>query len=141
LILLGTNLISAVKQRQPEAAVVSWLDQQSLLDLWLPSVVVFELRDGVAILPDSRCRRTLEEGFGALLGQLIRDRIAPLDGPAARRAAGLAADRRASGRTVDLRDTLIAGIALARVARLATRNTRHFDDTTIGLIHPFTGSG
>ena len=40
-------------------------------------------------------------------------------------------------RPVDLRDTMIAGFALARGARLATRNTRHFDDTTIGLINPF----
>ena len=141
MILLDTNVISAVMQKRPDEAVVSWLDQQSLQDLWLPSVVVFELRDGVASLPVSRRRRSLEEGLDALLGQLIQDRIAPLDGPAARKAAGLAAARRAGGRTVDLRDTLIAGIALARSARLATRNTRHFDDTTIGLIDPFKESG
>ncbi len=41
------------------------------------------------------------------------------------------------GRCVDLRDTLIAGIALAHGARLATRNVRHFSDTTISLINPF----
>ena len=141
MILLDTNVISAVMQKRPDEAVVSWLDQQSLQDLWLPSVVVFELRYGVASLPVSRRRRNLEEGLDALLEQLIQDRIAPLDGPAARKAAGLAAARRAGGRTVDLRDTLIAGIALARSARLATRNTRHFDDTTIGLIDPFKESG
>jgi len=38
---------------------------------------------------------------------------------------------------VDLRDTLIAGIALAQQAQLATRNSRHFSDTTISLINPF----
>jgi len=36
-------------------------------------------------------------------------------------------------------NTLIAGIALAREAQLATRNLRHFDDTTISLINPFGG--
>jgi predicted nucleic acid-binding protein len=76
LILLDTNVISAVMQRRPEAAVMSWLDRQSLLDLWLPSVVVFELRHGVAILPDSRRRRSLEQGLNTLLRQLLRDRIA-----------------------------------------------------------------
>ena len=74
MILLDTNVISAVMQKSPDEAVVSWLDQQSLQDLWLPSVVVFELRYGVASLPVSRRRRTLEEGLDALLGQLIRDR-------------------------------------------------------------------
>ena len=38
---------------------------------------------------------------------------------------------------MDLRDTLIAGIALAQEARLATRNARHCDDTTVVLINPF----
>lgn len=38
---------------------------------------------------------------------------------------------------MDLRDTLIAAIALANGARLATRNVRHFSDTTISLINPF----
>ena len=33
----------------------------------------------------------------------------------------------------------LAGIALAREAQLATRNLRHFDDTTISLINPFGG--
>ena len=42
------------------------------------------------------------------------------------------------GRPVDLLDTLIAGIALAHRAQLATRNSRHFSDTTISLINPFT---
>jgi predicted nucleic acid-binding protein len=56
---------------------------------------------------------------------------------AAHRAADLAAERKARGRQVDLRDTLIAGIALARGAQLATRNTRHFSDTSISLINPF----
>jgi predicted nucleic acid-binding protein len=37
----------------------------------------------------------------------------------------------------ELRDTLIASIALAHGARLATRNVRHFSDTTISLINPF----
>ena len=38
---------------------------------------------------------------------------------------------------VDLRDTLIAGIALANQAQLATRNLRHFNDTSLRLINPF----
>lgn len=64
-ILLDTNVVSAVMLQRPEPAVVAWLDQ------------------------------------------------------------------------VDLRDTLIAGIALAHQAQLATRNLRHFSDTGLSLIHPF----
>ena len=136
-ILIDTNMISAVMQSQPDPAVVCWLDDQSSQDVWVPSVVVFELRYGVATLPSVQRRRSLEQGLNQLLKQLLQDRIAPLDGLAAQRAAVLAVERKAKGRSVDLRDTLIAGIALARGAQLATRNTRHFSDTSIGLINPF----
>ena len=51
--------------------------------------------------------------------------------------SGLAAIRKALGRPVDMRDTFIAGIALARRAALATRNTRHFDDLSIRVVNPW----
>lgn len=137
MILLDTNVISALMQTIPDPAVVSWLDDKGIEEVWLPSVVVFELRFGVATLPAGQRRRSLQQGLDQLLEQLVQDRIAPLDGLAAHRVADLAADRKARGRQVDLRDTLIAGIALALGAQLATRNTRHFSDTSIGLINPF----
>jgi len=37
----------------------------------------------------------------------------------------------------DARDTLIAGIALARRATLATRNERHFQDLKLPLLNPW----
>jgi predicted nucleic acid-binding protein len=40
---------------------------------------------------------------------------------------------------VDLRDTLIAGIALSRRARLATRNVRDFGDLGVEIIDPWDG--
>jgi hypothetical protein len=36
-----------------------------------------------------------------------------------------------------MRDTFIAGIALARRATLATRNTRHFDDLSVPVVNPW----
>jgi predicted nucleic acid-binding protein len=42
-----------------------------------------------------------------------------------------------AGRPVDVRDTLIAGIAVAREAAIATRNTRHFEDLPITVINPW----
>jgi predicted nucleic acid-binding protein len=65
--------------------------------------------------------------LGTLLGELVPGRIAPFDGLAAN-AAELAAQCRAKGTSLDLRDTLIAGIAQACGATLATRNQRHFGD-------------
>jgi predicted nucleic acid-binding protein len=72
-----------------------------------------------------------------LLGELVQGRIAPLDGLAAQNAAQLAAQRKARGTPVDLRDTLIAGIAQACGAMLATRYQRHFGGLAVAVINPF----
>lgn len=45
-ILLDTNVVSAVMLQCPDAAVVAWLDQSDPIQIWLPSVVVFEWRYG-----------------------------------------------------------------------------------------------
>ncbi len=139
MILLDTNVVSAVMQNRPDPAVVAWLDQQPADQIWLPSVVVFELRYGLAILPDGDRRHRLEQGLERLLVELVQGRIAPLDGQAAQQAARLAARRKAAGTPVDLRDTLIAGIAQVCQATLVTRNQRHFQDLGLPVINPFHG--
>jgi len=60
-----------------------------------------------------------------------------LDQASAERAVVLAAERQRAGRPVDFRDTLIAGIALARDGTLATRNTKHFEDLSVPVIKPW----
>ena len=121
MILLDTSVVSAVMVQRPDPDVVAWLDQINPRQVWLPSVVVFELRCGAAIHPDASRRRKLELALKRLIAELIQERIAPLDARAAQQAALLAAQRKRQGRTVDLRDTLIAGIALAQEAeRLRT---------------------
>jgi len=47
------------------------------------------------------------------------------------------ANRRKQGRPGDLRDTMIAGIAIAHHATLATRNTAHFDDISVRVVDPW----
>jgi predicted nucleic acid-binding protein len=81
----------------------------------------------------------MHERFEQLLQDDLQNRVLPFDTHAATHAAQLAADRKARGRPVDMRDTFIAGIALARHASLATRNVRHFDDLTVPVVNPWTG--
>jgi len=57
---------------------------------------------------------------------------------AAFEAAALAAKGRMAGKSADVRDTAIAGIAISRRATLATRNVRHFDDLDISVVNPWT---
>jgi hypothetical protein len=59
------------------------------------------------------------------------------DTVAARAAAQLSAIRRGQGRPQDVRDTMIAGIAISHRATLATRNVRHFADLPVTVVNPW----
>ena len=135
--ILDTNVLSALMRTNPEAVVVEWLDRQPADSVWLSSITVFETRFGLALLPKGRRRNGLERAFESVLAEDLAHRVLDFDSVAAATAAQLAADRRKAGRAVDLRDTLIAGIALARRATIATRNTKHFEGLDVPVINPW----
>jgi predicted nucleic acid-binding protein len=136
-IILDTNVLSALMRTTPEQAVVAWLDRQPVESVWITSVTLFEALLGLALLPAGRRRRTLDAAFASLLKEDLENRVLDFDAAAAREAAVLAARRQKAGRPVDVRDTQIAGIALARRATLATRNVRHFEDLAIQVVDPW----
>ena len=138
MIILDTNVLSALLQQQPDPQVVAWLDDQPAESIWLSSITVFEARYGLALLPAGRRKDLLEQRFEELVQDDLQNRVLLFDINAAAHAAQLAADRKTRGRPVDMRDTFIAGIALARSATLATRNVRHFDDLSVPVVNPWT---
>jgi toxin FitB len=140
-IILDTNVISALMRKAPDAAVVAWLDRQPAESIWITSVTLFEARLGLALLPDGKRRAALTSAFARLLEEDLENRVLDFDAGAAIEAAELAARRQRSGRPVDIRDTQIAGIALARRAAFATRNARHFADLEINVIDPWKAAG
>lgn len=137
MILLDTNVLSALMQTRPDPVVVAWLDAEAPESIWTTAVSVVEIRFGIQLLPPSRRRNALEEAFVTMLRDDLSGRIAAFDSAAADEAAALAARRQRRGRPVDLRDTQIAGIALARRASLATRNVRHFDGLNVNVVNPW----
>lgn len=137
MIVLDTNVLSALMRTNPEAVVVEWLDRQPADSVWLTSITVFEARFGLALLPKGRRRTGLERAFDRVLTEDLSSRVLTLDEMAAVTAVQLAADRRRAGRIVDLRDTLIAGIAQAHRATIATRNTLHFEGLDVPVVDPW----
>lgn len=137
MIILDTNVLSALMRLAPEAAVLEWLDRQPSESVWITSITLFEARLGIALLPGGKRRQAVQAGFDRLLAEDLENRVLDFDSAAATEAAMLAAARQKAGRPVDLRDTQIAGIALARRAALATRNTRHFHGLKVPVINPW----
>ena len=137
MIILDTSVLGALMRSVPDAAVAKWLDRQSAESIWITSITLFEARFGLALLPSGRRRQRLESKFDRLLREDLENRVLDFDSAAAAEAASLAAARQKSGRPVDMRDTQIASIALARHATLATRNVRHFADLEISIVDPW----
>ena len=137
MIILDTNVLAALMRTVPEVSVVTWLDRQPAESVWITSITLFEARFGLALLPAGRRRQALEAAFARMLKDDLENRVLDFDSAAAIEATSLAATRQKNGRSVDMRDTQIAGIALARRATLATRNVRHFGDLNISVVDPW----
>src|SRR6267154_710236 len=121
MIVLDTNVLSALMRQSPDAKVIAWLDNQPRTSVWTTSVTILEVRFGLQIMAAGKRRALLLETFETVLEKMGR-RIAPFDDAAAVEAADLMAFRQRKGRPVDLRDTMIAGIVFAHHASVATRS-------------------
>jgi toxin FitB len=138
-VILDTNVLSALMLAQPEAVVASWLDRQARASVWTTSVAIFEIRYGLAAMPAGRRQTERHALFENVVREKLEGRVLSFDQAAAEHAAVLMAQRRRTGRLGELRDTIIAGIALAQRATLATRNVRHFDDLDVPVVDPWRG--
>ena len=139
MIVLDTNVVSALMLDEPDADVVRWLDQQPSRSIWT-SITVFEVRFGLARMDAGAKKRRLSTLFDALLNEDIRGRVFHFDALAAERTAALMAELQGAGRGIDLRDGMICGIALARQAVVATQNVRHFAGTPVSIVNPWSGN-
>jgi len=137
MIILDTDVLSALMRAKPDPAVVTWLDRQPDSSIWTTSITVMEIRYGLQSMPAGRRRESMTEALEAVLREEIEERYASFDLAAAQEAADLMALRKARGRPVEFRDTMIAGIALSTRATLATRNTAHFADLSVPVINPW----
>lgn len=140
MIILDTNVLSAVVNDRPDERIVKWLEGQPIFDVGVTAITIYELEFGIANAPDGRKRRNLEVLYREIVGEIFQRNRLELDERSASIAARLASDRKRRGRIVGLADTLIAGITIANYGHLATRNVKDFQDLDINLIDPWNPS-
>ena len=137
MIVLDTNILSALMRQSADKNVVDWLDKQPRSSIWTTSITILEIRFGLQILPLGKRRSVLIQAFEKVLVDKIERRVAAFDTAAAQQAGDLMALRHKKGRPGDLRDTMIAGIVVACHATLATRNVSHFKDLPVPVVSPW----
>lgn len=136
MIILDTNVVSAVMLPERNRKIVQWLDSHSPSSIWITAITLLESRWGLIAMDEGRRKNQLSDALDNFLVTIER-RILPFDTEAAECSARVLASRAPSGRNVSAHDTQIAGIAIARRARLATRNVRDFQDLDVTLINPW----
>ncbi len=137
MIILDTNILSAVMRETSDPIIVEWLDAQARESIWTTAITVFEIQLGLSILEKGKRRAKLEQTFQLALEEILEGRILPFDVASAMASADIAAKRRRKGITVDIRDTQIAGIAVAKRSSIATRNIKDFQELPISVINPW----
>jgi predicted nucleic acid-binding protein len=137
MIILDTNVLSALMRQSADKKVVDWLDRQPRVSIWTTSITILEIHFGLQILPTGTRRSVLIQAFEKVLAEKIENRVAPFDRAAARHAGEVMSLRHKKGRPGELRDTMIAGIVLAGHATLATRNMPHFEDLAVPVVNPW----
>jgi hypothetical protein len=124
-------------QEPVHPVVVRWLDRQPRISIWITAITLMELRHGIECLAAGRRRSRLLRSLERLIAEKLEHRIVALDAAAANATALLMAQRRRAGRPGELRDAMIAGIAMACHATVATRNLRHFADLPTPVVNPW----
>ena len=133
MLLLDTDVLSALRRRERNPAVTRWLEGQRTADLYLSVVTVGEIERGIA--QQRRRNPPFAEDLARWLNRVLGsygERVLPIDTPTARRWGQLSGDL-----GHDSADLLIAATALEHGLTVVTRNTRHFEPTGVQVLNPF----
>lgn len=132
-ILVDANVLSEATKPDPDLKVLEWLARHER-ELAVDPIILGEIRFGILLLPTGKRRTRLERWF-----QDGAERIFCLEWEAATglRWAQLLAELRTSGRSMPIKDSLIAATALVHQLPIATRNRRDFEKAGVEAIDPF----
>jgi predicted nucleic acid-binding protein len=134
-IFVDTNVVSELMRKAPDPGVVAWLERHDA-ELALSTVVIGEVAFGIEkIRPAERASR-LTRDFDELRRRYA-DRIYGFTEQAALVYGALMGERSRAGRPMAVADGMIAAIASAHGARLATRNLSDFEGLGLELISPW----
>jgi toxin FitB len=132
--LLDTNILSETVRRNPNKAVITWLDQLPGEALYVSVLTLGEIRKGIEMLADRKRQEKLRLWLEHELPEWFEGRVLTVDLAVAGRWGRLLAE---VGRPVPAIDSLLAAIALHHELRLATRNSGDFEYPGLEVINPF----
>ena len=132
--LVDANILSEPTKPAPNPAVTAWL-RQNEREIAVDPVILGELRFGILRLPKGKKKSRLEMWFDAGAKRLD---CLPWDADTGLRWAELLTTLRRNGRSMPIKDSLIAATALVHGLVVVTHNRIDFDKSGVPVIDPFS---
>lgn len=130
--IVDASVLSEPTKPAPDESVVRWLRLHER-DLVVDPIVLGEIRFGILLLARSKRRARLEAWFESGVRRL---QCIPWEAETGLRWAALLARLRAAGKSMPVKDSLIAASALAHGLPIATRNAKDFASAGVDIVNP-----
>jgi hypothetical protein len=139
-IIVDTNVISELMRPEPNPKVVTWIAAQPRARLYTTHINQIEILYGIAVLPEGRRRDALRTAAEEMFAEDFAGRLLPFGASAAARYAEIMLSRRRVGKPIEGFEALIAAIALAAGATVATRDVGGFSNCGLSIIDPWAAA-
>lgn len=135
--LLDTCLISELVKKEPNAAVVGWLDEQDEQTLFLSVLNLGELQKGISKLPDGAKKDELQAWVALDLVERFTGRILDIDLETALCWGRIQGESEQAGLKLPVMDSLIAATAAAHSLIVVTRNVKDIERCGVRVCNPW----
>lgn len=135
--LLDTCLVSELVKKEPNPAVVSWLDEQDEQKLFLSVLNLGELQKGISKLPDGTKKEELQAWVTLDLAERFTGRVLEIDQETALCWGRLQGEAEQAGEKLPVMDSLIAATAAAHGLVVVTRNVRDIERCGVRVCNPW----
>jgi hypothetical protein len=135
--LLDTCLISELVKKEPNSAVVSWLDEQDEQTLFLSVLTLGELQKGISKLPAGTRRVELQAWAEHDLVERFTGRIIDIDLETSLFWGKLQGESEQKGERLPVMDSLIAATATVHGLIVVTRNIKDIERCRIRVCNPW----
>jgi toxin FitB len=132
--LVDTNVLSELRRKVPNRAVVHWFSERPVATLFLSVLTLGELRKGIETVADAARRQRLTDWLEADLPAFFTGRVLGIDAAVADRWGRMQA---VAGRPLPAIDSLLAATAAQHGLVLVTRNVRDFNGLGVQVLDPW----
>jgi len=133
--LVDANVLSEPTKPVPNVRVIEWLKLNER-DIAVDPIILGEIQFGILLLPRGKRRARLESWFASGVRKI---HCLPWEPETGLRWAALLASLRNSGKSMPIKDSLIAATALFYRLTVATRNRIDFQKAGVKVVDPFSG--